>query len=144
VITKSFSFGKPKPSFGDQNPTPRARCGSWKQVSRVLLCRAKYGGGLVPPSIYGNHEGLLRTPKMPGQRGSGEARRANHPPSGYKEITETIGNTPQSHLSWEERMSPQGLHSAPQRKLKGGRDADPPPYSQGHHIVWYMECQDHV
>ena len=36
---------------------------------------------------------LLRTPTTPDQRASGEARRAYHPPSGYKEITETIGNT---------------------------------------------------
>ena len=47
----------------------------------------------LPRAVTGRHEGLLRTLKTPGQRGSGEARRANHPPSGFKEITETIGNT---------------------------------------------------
>ena len=32
-----------------QSPTPRPRRGSWKQVCRGLLCRAKYGGGPVSP-----------------------------------------------------------------------------------------------
>ena len=94
---------------GFQGPTPRPRRGGWKQVSRGLLCRAKYGGGLLPPSHYGSHEGLLRTPKMPDQRGSGETRRANHPSSGYKEITETIGDTYKVTSARKERMSPRGL-----------------------------------
>ena len=48
---------------GYQSPTPRPRRGSWEEVSRGLLCRVKYGGGLDPPDRYGSHEGLLRTLK---------------------------------------------------------------------------------
>lgn len=41
---------------------------------RGLLFRATYGEGLVPPGLYGSHEGLLRIPKTPGQWGSGEGK----------------------------------------------------------------------
>ena len=121
-----------------------------EQVSRGLLCRAKYGGGLVPPSRYASHEGLLRIPKTPGQRGSGEARRA------YKEITKTIvtwiqrdyrnhRKHAQSHICLGRRGCLLGdSRDATQRKPKGSRDADPLPYFQGNHIVRHMERQDHV
>ena len=78
-----FKFKEGKDESGYQSPTFRPRRSSWKHVNGGLLCRAKYGGGLVPPSRYG----------IPGHRGSDKARRANHPPSRYKEIKETIGNT---------------------------------------------------
>ena len=36
---------------------------------------------------------MIQNPEKPGQRGSGEVWWANHPLSGYKAITKTIGNT---------------------------------------------------
>ena len=51
------------PRDGYQSPTLRPRRGSWEEVSRGLLCRVTYGGGLVLPGRYGSHDGLLRTLK---------------------------------------------------------------------------------
>lgn len=71
---------------GDQSPAPGPCCGTSTQEPRGSLGRPKYGGGPVPPGHYSSHEGLLRTTKTPGHPHPGEARWADHPPSGYKAI----------------------------------------------------------
>jgi len=58
-----FKFKEGKDDSGYQSPTRRPRSGRWKQVNGGLLCRAKYGGGPVPPSRYGSPKGLLRPQK---------------------------------------------------------------------------------
>ena len=86
----------------------------------------------------------MKYPEKPGQRGSGEARCANHPLSGYKATTGLLGNT-RSHTCLGRRRSLLGDPcDVSQGKPKAGRDADLLTYSQGNHTVPYMERQDFV
>ena len=86
-----------------------------------------------------------QNPEKPSQRGFGEAKWANHPPSGYKAITETIGNTGKvtsvlggEGVSTGTRM----MHYRESRKK--AMMPTGPTYSQGNNTVRYMERQDYV
>lgn len=77
------------------------RRGSWKPVIGDCCVGQSIADDSFPRAVKAAMK-ACSVPKPPGQRGSGDARRANHPPNGYKEITETMGNKITSALGGED------------------------------------------
>lgn len=87
-------------------------------------------GGLFPPGRFGSQWRAAQNSVTPGQRGSGEAWRANHPLSGLNWLQKPYEVGTKSHLSWVRRTSSRRLVwrivVKTERKLRGRPLSLPP------------------